>query len=92
LQELHDRAAGRRGKLVSTRMRPIDPRRADFRGMQISPGPGALDLMAGCATRVFQRRVKFQVNVDNVTDEFYADKSLGYANPRTWRVSATTTF
>ena len=44
------------------------------------------------ATRIFQRRVKFQVNVDNVTDEFYADKSLGYANPRTWRISATTTF
>ena len=34
----------------------------------------------------------FQLNVNNVTDNFYADRSLGYANPRTWRISATTTF
>ena len=50
------------------------------------------DLMAAYTARIFQRRVKFQANVDNVTDEFYADKSLGYANPRTWRLSATTNF
>ncbi|MDP3069551.1 MAG: TonB-dependent receptor [Opitutaceae bacterium] len=69
---------------------PLD---ASFaRKFVVEDGYSRLDLMAGYATRVFQRRVKFQVNVDNVTDEFYADKSLGYANPRTWRVSATTTF
>ncbi len=44
------------------------------------------------ATRIFQRRVKFQVNVDNVTDEFYADKSLGYANLHPWWLPATNTF
>jgi iron complex outermembrane receptor protein len=69
---------------------PLD---ASFaRKFVVEDGYSRLDLMAGYATRVFQRRVKFQVNVDNVTDEFYADKSLGYASPRTWRVSATTTF
>ena len=69
---------------------PLD---ASFaRKFVVEDGYSRLDLMAGYATRVFQRRVKFQVNVDNVTDEFYADKSLGYANPRTWRISATTTF
>lgn len=51
-----------------------------------------LDLVAAYSTRVFQRRVRFQLNVDNVTDEFYADRSLGYASPRTWRISASTTF
>ena len=69
---------------------PLD---ASFaRKFVVEDGYSRLDLMAGYATRIFQRRVKFQVNVDNVTDEFYADKSLGYANPRTWRISATTTF
>ena len=69
---------------------PLD---ASFaRKFVVEDGYSRLDLMAGYATRIFQRRVKFQVNVDNVTDEFYADKSLGYANPRTWRLSATTTF
>lgn len=69
---------------------PLD---ASFaRKFVIEDGYSRLDLMAGYATRVFQRRLKFQVNVDNVTDEFYADKSLGYANPRTWRLWATTTF
>ncbi|MDP3072960.1 MAG: TonB-dependent receptor [Opitutaceae bacterium] len=51
-----------------------------------------LDLVVAYSTRVFQRRVRFQLNVNNVTDNFYADRSLGYANPRTWRVSAGTTF
>jgi outer membrane receptor protein involved in Fe transport len=51
-----------------------------------------LDLVAAYSTRIFQRRVRLQLNVDNVTDEFYADRSLGYANPRTWRISASTTF
>ena len=65
---------------------PLD---ASFaRKFVVEDGYNRLDLMAGYATRIFQRRVKFQINVDNVTDEFYADKSLGYANPRTWRVSA----
>jgi len=69
---------------------PLD---ASFaRKFVVEDGYHRVDLMAGYATRIFQRRVKFQVNVDNVTDEFYADKSLGYANPRTWRISATTTF
>ncbi len=51
-----------------------------------------LDLVVGYATRIFDRRVRFQLNVNNVTDNFYADRSLGYASPRTWRLSATTTF
>jgi iron complex outermembrane receptor protein len=69
---------------------PLD---ASFaRKFVIEDGYSRLDLMARYATTVFQRRVTFQVNVDNVTDEFYADKSLGYANPRTWRISARTTF
>lgn len=69
---------------------PLD---ASFaRKFVVEDGYNRLDVMAGYATRIFQRRVKFQLNVDNITDEFYADKSLGYANPRTWRVSATTTF
>ena len=69
---------------------PLD---ASFaRKFVVEDGYHRLDVMAGYATRIFQRRVKFQLNVDNITDEFYADKSLGYANPRTWRVSATTTF
>ncbi|WP_414663960.1 TonB-dependent siderophore receptor [Horticoccus sp. 23ND18S-11] len=51
-----------------------------------------LDVVVAYATRVFQRRVRFQLNVNNVTDNFYADRSLGYANPRTWRLSAGTTF
>ncbi len=69
---------------------PLD---ASFaRKFVVEDGYDRLDLMAGYATRIFQRPLKFQLNVDNVTDEFYADKSLGYANPRTWRFSATTTF
>lgn len=51
-----------------------------------------LDLVAAYSTRLFQRRVRFQLNVNNVTDNFYADRSLGYANPRNWRLSAGTTF
>jgi iron complex outermembrane receptor protein len=51
-----------------------------------------LDFVVGYSTRIFERRVRFQFNVNNVTDNFYADRSLGYANPRTWRISATTTF
>jgi iron complex outermembrane receptor protein len=51
-----------------------------------------IDLVVAYSTRIFQRRVRFQANVNNVTDEFYADRSLGYANPRTWRISAGTTF
>lgn len=51
-----------------------------------------LDLVAAYATRIFDRRVRFQLNVNNVADNFYADRSLGYANPRTWRLSAGTTF
>jgi len=69
---------------------PLD---ASFaRKFVVEDGYHRLDVMAGYATRIFQRRVKFQLNVDNITDEFYADKSLGYASPRTWRFSATTTF
>lgn len=69
---------------------PLD---ASFaRKFAVEDGYHRLDLMASYATRIFQRRVRLQVNVDNVTNEFYADKSLGYANPRTWRFSATTTF
>jgi outer membrane receptor protein involved in Fe transport len=58
----------------------------------VEDGYSRLDLMAAYTARILQRRVKFQANLDNVTDEFYADKSLGYANPRTWRLSATTSF
>lgn len=69
---------------------PLD---ASFaRKFVLEDGYSRLDLMAAYSARVFHRRVKFQANIDNVTDEFYADKSLGYANPRTWRLSATTSF
>jgi outer membrane receptor for monomeric catechols len=69
---------------------PLD---ASFaRKFVVEDGYSRLDLMAAYTARILQRRVKFQANLDNVTDEFYADKSLGYANPRTWRLSATTSF
>lgn len=44
-----------------------------------------LDILLGYSTRVFSKLTKFQLNLDNVTDEFYADKALGYADPHRWR-------
>ena len=41
---------------------------------------------------VLQDTAKGLADVALKPDEFYADKSLGYANPRTWRLSATTSF
>jgi len=51
-----------------------------------------VDLVASYATRLFDHRVKFQLNVDNVGDEFYADRFLGYAEPRRYRLTFSTNF
>jgi predicted dehydrogenase len=41
---------------------------------------------------LFQHDVKFQLNINNVGDKLYADRYLGYAEPRTIRFSATARF
>jgi iron complex outermembrane recepter protein len=51
-----------------------------------------VDLAFGYNTRLFQHDVKFQLNINNVGDKLYADRYLGYAEPRTIRFSATARF
>lgn len=62
---------------------PLD---ASFQRKFVTQGAyDRLDLLLSYSTRVFGKLTKFQVNLDNVTDEFYADKALGYADPFRWR-------
>jgi iron complex outermembrane receptor protein len=51
-----------------------------------------VDLAASYATRLLGHRVKFQLNLDNAADKFYADRFLGYAEPRTFRATVSTNF
>jgi iron complex outermembrane receptor protein len=69
---------------------PLD---ASFaRRLVVQESYSTVDLMVAYETRVFARPVRFQLNVNNATDEFYFDKALGYADPRTWRFSISTEF
>jgi iron complex outermembrane recepter protein len=51
-----------------------------------------IDVAVSYAANVFKHRVRFQLNVDNIEDNFYADRYLGYADPRTYRFTASTSF
>ena len=51
-----------------------------------------IDFVASYATRLFNHRVKLQLNIDNLEDNFYADRFLGYADPRTVRFTVSTSF
>lgn len=65
------------------------PHDASFaRKLVTEEGYSRFDLMAAYTARVFGKLTRFQLNLDNVSDEFYADKSLGYADPFRWRFSA----
>ena len=48
------------------------------RALVVEPGYTRIDLFAAYDTTFGNNPVKFQLNIDNVTEEFYADKALGY--------------
>jgi iron complex outermembrane receptor protein len=51
-----------------------------------------VDLLLAYGTKAFGHPVKLQLNVNNVGDELYADRYLGYADPRTIRFTISTRF
>lgn len=50
------------------------------RALVVEPGYTRIDLFAAYDTTIGDNPVKFQLNIDNVTEEFYADKALQYAD------------
>jgi iron complex outermembrane receptor protein len=51
-----------------------------------------VDLLVAYGTKLFGRPVKLQLNINNAGDKLYADRYLGYADPRTIRFTASTRF
>ena len=50
------------------------------------------DLVLTYATKVHDQPVRLQLNVNNLQDHVYADRYLGYADPRIIRFSVSTRF
>lgn len=51
-----------------------------------------IDLLLAYSTRIANHPVRLQLNVNNLEDNLYADRYLGYADPRTIRFSLATKF
>jgi len=50
------------------------------RALVVEDGYTRIDIFASYDTKIGNYPVKFQMNLDNVTEEFYADKALQYAD------------
>ena len=80
------------GAGVQWRDGPIAHDASFQRKLVVEDGYTRVDLLVNYRARVFGKLTRFQLNLDNVTDEFYSDKSLGYANPFNWRFSVALDF